>query len=203
MPEHTPAPTPHRAVYGFALFLSFKTLLVIYLFWAFVPDHILENQLGLTYLPNKYFAIMLPVLVLTGLMFFAFLIYPAWNLSITNDIDDKFTIRDNYSIRRCQFINVSGKLCDRKITFSANDGWATELFCDLHKNGKTGDEDEIVTNNKIKDFCDCSDKSKCMLATHSGHVQMLLKRKTVPCVCDLDISVVCRKLFRQQNLDLS
>ncbi len=88
MPEHTPAPTPHRAVYGFAVFLLFKTLLILYLFWAFVPDNFLENSLGLTYLPDKYFAMFLPMVVMMALIFFAFLIYPALNLSMTADVDD-------------------------------------------------------------------------------------------------------------------
>lgn len=192
MAEHTPAPTPHRAVYGFAVFLLFKTLLILYLFWAFVPDDFLENTLGLTYLPDKYFAMFLPMVVMMALMFFAFLIYPALNLSITADVDDVSTIRDKYTIRRCQFPFKNGRLCDRRIQNDHSLGWETDKLCSLHKNGNV---ENIQDDCKIENYCDCSDKTQCMLAKNSNHVHMLHYRKTVPSVCDLDISEVCRKMF--------
>lgn len=191
MPEHTPAPTPHRAVYGFAVFLLFKTLLILYLFWAFVPDDFLENSLGLTYLPDKYFAMFLPMVVMVALMFFAFLIYPALNLSITPDVDDVSTIRDKYSIRRCQFPLKNGKICDRRIETDQTSGWKIGELCKLHKSENKNLEEE----HKIENFCDCSDKKRCVIAKNSDHVLMLHYRKTVPSVCDLDISEVCRNLF--------
>jgi len=192
MPEHTPAPTPHRAVYGFAVFLLFKTLLILYLFWAFVPDNFLENNLGLTYLPNKYFAMFLPMVVMVALMFFAFLIYPALNLSITADVDDVSTIRDKYSIRRCQFPFKNGKICDRRIESDQTLGWKIGEFCKLHK---CENMQHVEEEYKIENFCDCSDKKRCIIAKNSDHVHMLHYRKTVPSVCDLDISEVCRNMF--------
>lgn len=192
MAEHTPAPTPHRAVYGFAVFLLFKTLLILYLFWAFVPDDFLENSLGLTYLPDKYFAMFLPMVVMVALMFFAFLIYPALNLSITADVDDVSTIRDKYSIRRCQYPFKNGKLCDRRIERDQTVGWDTGDRCKLHK---SDDKRNFVEEYKIENVCDCSDKKRCVIAKNADHVHMLHYRKTVPSVCDLDISEVCRNMF--------
>lgn len=193
MPEHTPAPTPHRAVYGFAVFLLFKTLLILYLFWAFVPDDFLENRLGLTYLPDKYFAMILPMVVMMGLMFFAFLIYPALNLSITADVDDISTIRDKYSIRRCQFPFKNGKICDRRIESDQTVGWARSDLCKLHRNVTNGQN--VEEECKIENFCDCVDKERCVVAKDSDHVRMLHHRKTVPSVCDLDIAEVCQSIF--------
>lgn len=192
MPEHTPAPTPHRAVYGFAVFLLFKTLLFLYLFWAFVPDDFLENNLGLTYVPDKYFAMFLPMVVMVALMFFAFLIYPALNLSITPDVDDVSTIRDKYSIRRCQFPFKNGKICDRRIENDQTNGWETGDLCNIHQSEikQTVEEDY-----KIENYCDCTDKKRCVIANNSDHVNKLHKRKTVPSVCDLNISEVCRSMF--------
>lgn len=192
MPEHTPAPTPHRAVYGFAVFLLFKTLLILYLFWAFVPDDFLENSLGLTYLPDKYFAMFLPMVVMVALMFFAFLIYPALNLSITANIDDVSTIRDKYSIRRCQFPFKNDKICDRRIESDQAIGWEIGDYCKLHKNQT---QENIEEKYKIENYCDCSDKKRCIITNNSDHVQKLHDRKTVPSVCDLDISEVCRNMF--------
>ncbi|XP_011293458.2 phosphatidylinositol N-acetylglucosaminyltransferase subunit P [Musca domestica] len=90
MPEHSPAPTPHRAIYGYSFYLLVITLFVFYISWTFLPT----KQLGLTYLPDKYFAVLLPMLVLVGLAFFAFFIYPAINMSLTPDIDAFSSVAD-------------------------------------------------------------------------------------------------------------
>lgn len=90
MPEHTPAPTPHRAVYGYAFYLLVITLFVFYVLWALLPT----KEWGLTYLPDKYFAVLLPMLVLVGLSFFAFFIYPAINMSLTPNIDEMSSVID-------------------------------------------------------------------------------------------------------------
>lgn len=205
MAEHTPAPTPHRAIYGFAFFLLFKSIFFIYLFWAFVPDDILENHLGLTYLPHKYFALFIPALVLFALVFFAFLIYPAMNLSMTADVNNISTIRDNYTIKRCHYIDKNNNsFCDQKVT-NANQNWTDEKYCIIHS---------LVTNQKdihagkgqnikIENFCDCLDKEKCLLAKNPNHVHLLHNRQTVPSVSDLDISNVCRNMFRKTKKKLN
>lgn len=195
MPEHTPAPTPHRAVYGFAVFLLFKTLLTLYIFWAFVPDNILENTFTITYLPDKYFAVLLPPLVMMSLMFFAFLIYPALNLSITANVDSVSTIRDKHTIRRCQFPFKNGKVCDRRIDNDKIFGWKSDKLCKLHRS-------ESIKNSryydcKIENYCDCSEKTRCVLAKNSDYIHMLHNRKAVPSVSDLDISEVSRKTFKE------
>ncbi|KAH8358986.1 hypothetical protein KR093_003665 [Drosophila rubida] len=89
MPEHTPAPTPHRAIYGFAFYILFTVLFVIYVAWAYLPE-----ELGLhSHLPDKYFAAFVPVLILVG-AFFAFIIYPAINLALTPNIDSIASVVD-------------------------------------------------------------------------------------------------------------
>lgn len=90
MPEHTPAPSPHRAIYGFAFYLFFLTLFILYCLWAYLP----LKEWGLTYLPDKYFAIWLPMLVLMGLAFFAFFVYPGINMTLTANIDEISSIVD-------------------------------------------------------------------------------------------------------------
>ncbi|XP_034664260.1 phosphatidylinositol N-acetylglucosaminyltransferase subunit P [Drosophila subobscura] len=83
MPEHSPAPTPHRAIYGFAFYMLFTVLFIVYLAWALLPF-----EFGLQpYLPDKYFAVFVPFLVLMFAWFFAFLIYPAINMSLTVNVD--------------------------------------------------------------------------------------------------------------------
>nr|XP_012134644.1 PREDICTED: phosphatidylinositol N-acetylglucosaminyltransferase subunit P isoform X2 [Megachile rotundata] len=94
--EHTPAPYGPRSVYGYALYIGSNMLLLLFLVWAIIPDQILHN-LGLTYWPSKYWAVAIPVWALTALATFAFIIYPAINLSMTPDIDDIRTITDQHS----------------------------------------------------------------------------------------------------------
>ncbi|KAL7287482.1 phosphatidylinositol N-acetylglucosaminyltransferase subunit P [Trichogramma pretiosum] len=98
MSESTPAPYPPRSGNGFALYLGSNVLLLLYILWAFIPDEFLEDTLGLTYLPMKYWAISLPIWSLTAIAVFAFAIYPAINMTLTPDVDDLRTITDEYSL---------------------------------------------------------------------------------------------------------
>uniref|UniRef100_A0A1A9VIQ8 PIG-P domain-containing protein n=1 Tax=Glossina austeni TaxID=7395 RepID=A0A1A9VIQ8_GLOAU len=90
MPGHIPAPTPHRAVYGYAFCLLTLTLFALYVLWVLMPT----KSLGLSYLPYKYFAVLLPLLVLVGLSFFTFFLYPAINMSLTAETDETVSIVD-------------------------------------------------------------------------------------------------------------
>lgn len=210
MAEHTPAPTPNRAVYGFALFLFFKTLFILYLCWAFVPESILEEKLGLTYLPDKYFALYIPVLVIFALTMFGFFIYPAWNLSMQDDIDCIHTINDRYTIHRCQHIAANGKQCEMKVMTSNNETddhqlniWHCETYCVIHKvehkgNNQEKEQPTVELTKNIENYCDCTDKSKCLLNKNPNHLNILYERTTVPSVCDIDLVYVCEQLFRKK-----
>jgi len=63
--------------------MLFTVLFLVYVAWALLP---LEFGLH-SYLPDKYFAVFVPFLVLVFAWFFAFLIYPAINLSMTVNVD--------------------------------------------------------------------------------------------------------------------
>lgn len=99
MPEHTPAPTPSRAVYGFAMFLSFRTFFILYLIWAILPEEWFR-LVGITCLPQRYWAVAIPIFLLTVLAIFAFLIYPNLGSFMTPNVDDLRTIRDSTSTRK-------------------------------------------------------------------------------------------------------
>ncbi|KAK0080332.1 hypothetical protein PV325_014143, partial [Microctonus aethiopoides] len=98
MAKHTPAPYRPRSVYGYALYIGSNMVFFLYLVWAVVPDQFLHEKLGLTYWPLKYWAIALPIWVLTAVATFIFVIYPAMNMVMTPDIDDMRTIKDEYSL---------------------------------------------------------------------------------------------------------
>lgn len=99
MPEHTPAPTPARSLYGFFMYLFSNTALGIYCIWAFTPDYYL-HQLNIYYYPQKYWATAIPIQGLVALNIFVFLIYPATNLICTPNIDATNTIIDPFSLSK-------------------------------------------------------------------------------------------------------
>lgn len=203
MAEPTPAPTPSRAVYGFAWFLVFKTLFILYVCWALLPEYILQDVLGLTYLPDKYFALFLPILVLCALTVFAFLIYPPWNLSMQDDVNDLHTLRDKFMIVRCKHIhNVTGKQCENHVDPIPSDAsnnfnrWLFQTYCEIHREKNIVEmPNESGDCQKAGELCDCVNKSKCWLQKHPNHLNVLHKRATVPNACDLNASDVCKELF--------
>lgn len=200
MSEPTPSPTPSRAVYGYAWHLFFKTGFILYIFWAFLPENILEDVLGLTYLPNKYFALCIPITVVSAVMY-SFLIYPLSNLAMQDDCNDPHTIFDDRTIKRCSFVDGSNKKrCEQKVnrksemTQTAYNVWDFEEFCEEHGgDDEAADEDEV--NARRNAFCDCINRENCRLEKNPNHLRTLYNRATVPSMVDLDISSVSRHLY--------
>lgn len=93
MPEHTPAPTPARSLYGFFMYLFSKTILGVYCIWAFTPDSYL-HMFNIYYYPQKYWATAIPIQFLVALTMFAFFIYPSSNMILTSSLDNINTIVD-------------------------------------------------------------------------------------------------------------
>lgn len=184
MAEHTPAPTASRGIYGFVLYLLFSTLFILYVLWAFVPDSIYKS-VGIE-LPNKYFALFIPILILTATTLFAFLVYPSMSFIMTPNIDSIHTITDPSAIRRCEQKNADGLQCDKKITFVAN-SWRCNAICDDHQENKA----------RITNFCDCTEKEKCLLKIDPLHIEKLNKRENlIKNSGDLDIVEVSEILYR-------
>lgn len=104
--QNTPSPTESRANYGFALYLASKTAFVVYLAWAFIPNHWLAT-VGLTYLPQKYWAIAIPVWVCCVIMVIA-LLYPAINLLLVPPMNDPRILTDSYARPSINEIRLGG-----------------------------------------------------------------------------------------------
>ncbi|XP_023947676.1 phosphatidylinositol N-acetylglucosaminyltransferase subunit P [Bicyclus anynana] len=96
MPEHTPAPTPSRSLYGFFMFVFSKIILIIYCIWAVTPDNYL-HYINIYYYPQKYWSTAVPIQCLVALTIFAFFVYPSSNLMLTTSIDSMKTVRDSFS----------------------------------------------------------------------------------------------------------
>lgn len=93
MPEHTPAPTPARSLYGFFMYLFSKTILGVYCIWAFTPDYYL-HIINIYYYPQRYWSTAIPIQCLVALTMFAFFIYPSSNMILTPNINSIDTIVD-------------------------------------------------------------------------------------------------------------
>jgi phosphatidylinositol N-acetylglucosaminyltransferase subunit P len=190
MAEHTPAPTASRSIYGFVVFLLFTTLFILYVLWAFIPLEIYES-IGITELPNKYFALFLPILILTATTIFAFFIYPSFSFIMTSDIDSINTITDSHAIRRCQHRDSNGTLCDNKIQKPEGNIWNWPNECDNHENRES----------RIFDHCDCKEKEKCMLGKNDGFIDRVRKRENSlhSAAGDLDIYYVSQLLYSKRK----
>ena len=95
-PEHSPAATPSRAVYGFFLFLFSNSCLLFYLVWAVLPDPVLE-QLGLDFFPQKYWAVAGPLFLSVLFFIFVVLVYPLLGLVAAgpDTIEDKHSVYED------------------------------------------------------------------------------------------------------------
>ncbi|KAJ3101772.1 hypothetical protein HDU97_001056 [Phlyctochytrium planicorne] len=91
-PKRIPSNNPDRQYYGFVLYLSTFVAAAIYITWALVPDDMLE-AIGITYYPQKYWAVAIPVWVV-GLIPFTLLMFTSVNLLNTPPLSSINTITD-------------------------------------------------------------------------------------------------------------
>lgn len=159
MPEHTPAPTPARSLYGFFMYLFSQTMMFTYFIWAITPDSWL-HYFNIYYYPQKYWSTAVPIQCLVALTIFAFFIYPSSNLMLTANIDSISTISDPHA----------------------------HYTCEINEN-----------NNNVNEQCVCTDVNKCVKNSHITSEEEL-EENTVPPLCDLNIRLVCQKLYFKEYL---
>lgn len=96
MVESSPMPCFSRANYGFALYLMSYSAFGLYLVWTILPDFILEYA-DLTFLPQKYWSVAVPIHACVTLALVAFVFYPALNLTLVPEKNDLSIITDSYA----------------------------------------------------------------------------------------------------------
>lgn len=97
MAIRTPAPLPSRAIYGYVLYVFCYLGLALYLIWAYVPSRWLR-ALGITYFPDKLWALALPATLVVVVVLTATCIYPAINLLATPSLNSAAIITDDYAV---------------------------------------------------------------------------------------------------------
>jgi len=96
--QHNPSPSPERAVYGFILYLLSTAGFILYLMWLFLPENVL-NFIGIgEFLPQKYWAVALPIYFSVAFFLFVFIVYPSLGLLVTPKIKDVRNITDEFAI---------------------------------------------------------------------------------------------------------
>ncbi|KAI9253187.1 PIG-P-domain-containing protein [Sporodiniella umbellata] len=87
--------TPAYEYYGFVMYLASFVAFGIYLIWAFVPDSILRS-LGITYYPHRYWALAVPVWLMT-IVWFVFISNMTINLMNTTPFDSHYCVTDEHA----------------------------------------------------------------------------------------------------------
>ncbi|KAL3283307.1 hypothetical protein HHI36_006455 [Cryptolaemus montrouzieri] len=81
------------------MYFSFRLFFGLYLIWALVPESYFRS-LGITCLPNRYWAISVPIFLLTAFAVSVMIIYPSLGLCMTPDINDLHTIKDKVGCKK-------------------------------------------------------------------------------------------------------
>lgn len=97
--EHSPAPQPERAIYGFFLLISSLIAFILFVAVSVTPDSWLDYY-QLDFLPGKYWSIAAPAfLILIVLLILPF--YYTLNMTKVNPLEVLTCVKDEQSLSKC------------------------------------------------------------------------------------------------------
>ena len=82
-------------LYGFLMWILTALGYIGYQFWAFVPEHILQN-LGIHYIPNKYMSVAIPAWICIT-CWCMLMLYLSHSMMHTHSKNSYFTMQDRHS----------------------------------------------------------------------------------------------------------
>ncbi|KAF2353824.1 PIG-P [Trinorchestia longiramus] len=181
-PQQTPAPLAGRAYYGFVLYVGAWACIACYLTWALVPHEYL-HELGITYLPHKFWALALPCIIVIGVLLFITLIYPGINLLLAVPPHDIRTLQDSHTLRSDLY---------EAAPHSNYQSQHTQNYCgeddQLDSSSGNGADEPTVQGEAFIKKCSRESNSFNEIAGDED-------TSCVPPVYDLHISDVCQMLY--------
>ncbi|KAL4458439.1 hypothetical protein ABPG75_013304 [Micractinium tetrahymenae] len=95
-------------VYGFVGWITSSVAYVLFLLWAYTPDHVLEAH-GITYYPSKWWALALPAWACATVVF-AFWLYESLCMMSAPPPGAPSTLRDRHSRSR-EAVGLASYFC--------------------------------------------------------------------------------------------
>eukprot|EP00933_Yihiella_yeosuensis_P042011 TRINITY_DN36459_c0_g1_i1.p1 TRINITY_DN36459_c0_g1~~TRINITY_DN36459_c0_g1_i1.p1 ORF type:complete len:135 (+),score=19.34 TRINITY_DN36459_c0_g1_i1:34-438(+) len=124
-------------VYSFASFLASNIAFVVWSIWVLVPQEALKSW-SITYYPDKWWAVALPVYVVACLLFVMY-VYNALNMVASCPLDSVHMFRDSSTPKTKELFSTRGDIPDiQDVSPDVINRCLFGLdFCSEHEDSKT------------------------------------------------------------------